>query len=926
VPARKGRTRRYITLMSLILVVSFTNLSMSPSYMSLGSGSSVPCNLHPQIMSKPILDEVILDKGMLGFIVMEEVRQNPDILISGRDFAYNLFSDLGSKTVRIFFKNVEELQFDSMPESDQPNKILVVPCSVEGRSYNAHILLYGDGQIKSAVYSLEEYDKICEELKGRLSSGAVARMLEKLDSHGLQGKDAMYFIDATDESVRSVMAFLEKIGAESIKRRFQEIVESRKLLLIGQPVFVAGAIAVKEAKDEKSRAQAILENMLIKEGIIETMFKGAFESFWGLWKKNQTEKFRLDEIAPQLGLTIREIERKSEDVSNEGYPDNNGNRGIVQFNDTAYGRVSDVIDIELSDCTETIKDIKRIFREVALHEIREHNDKGGHRLSEDDADVPGIDPRKIKICRLSNCLLPTDLVMTEVTETEKGKGYRAFKEIRINEYFVRVMQKLRKPLLEENLGKILLDESCKEKYPSYVPVSVIAEREESAELYYSIIYALAIHTIRGHFPINEYGFVVFNPDEFLAQKERGKKYLYVNVVALMFYWIAIVERDTRFEERIEYFMENYPEIFAGLTNEEKEKLPWDVLQIAANIVFRGEHKWRPTNWWEAIPSGITAEHVEKVFRDNPDAVSNEGEPGTGVLPPGALAKAFQLLHLEGKARTAEDIVERMRDLNVSIVSGCLDALVEFGLVKTDLKEGEKTYEPEFITPARKEEVIKILEANNTLDRTDVKKVKGEIYKVKETLWADAILDALVQGSRAQEIRAKGEKIILALETDWIPEEQKALIQQLIQELDRLDAKGTVKVIRGDGDTLATNLMKTVEEERAPLQNVIVLASQDTLKNKEFDPIRATGDNDTDKAFLAGVDASGLKGDSYIRLLEMLTMAVRMALGQRSISGHPEIEVTIENARTVIFFPKAEPLDYNNIKKIYDAQRKLLAAV
>ncbi len=913
--ARKGRTRRYITLMSLILVISFTNLSMSPSYLSLGAGSSVPCNLHPQIMSKPILDEAILDKGMLGFIIMDEIAQKPDILGSKGDSVYNLFSDLGPKTVRVFFSNMEELGLDHVPATDQPNKILVIPCSVEGRSYNAHILLYGDGQIKSAVYSLEEYDKICEELKGRLSPGAVARMLERPDSHGLQEKDAMYFIDATDESVRSVMAFLEKIGAESIKRNFQEIVKTRRLLLIGQPVFVTGAIAVKEARDEKHRAQAILENILVREEITGEMFKEAFESFWQLWRKNQADRFKLDEISPQLGLTIREIERRSEGASNEGYVDSEGQKGMIRFNDDAYKNMITMRGVEITDCQKTIADIKRIFHEIAVHEIGKHNEsvdklkipeeeKAVRRLSEDAKDIPGVDPDKIVVCKLSECLLPTDLVMVE-----GDKGYKVFKEIRINENFVKMMHKLRFTGIKGDLGKI---------YAS----SKTAEAELLGEIYSSIIYSLAIHTIRGHFPINEYGFTVFNPDEVLAQQERGKSHLYINLLAMMYYWITVVEHNKAPGPRAEMIMKNYPQIFAGLTKKQREKLPQDLIDLCYDLITH--NAWHIPDY--ILPTGTTAEDVEGIFRDNPDAVSNEGEPERAVLPPGTLARVFQLLHSEGKTQGVKDIIERTEGLNILTISGCLDTLVEFGIVRTDLKEEKKTYEPEFITPTRKEEVIKILEANNTLDRTDVKKVKGEIYKVKETLWADAILDALVQGSRAQEIRAKGEKIILALETDWIPEEQKALIQQLIQELDRLDAKGTVKVIRGDGDTLATNLMKTVEEERAPLQNVIVLASQDTLKNKEFDPIRATGDNDTDKAFLAGVDASGLKGDSYIRLLEMLTMAVRMALGQRSISGHPEIEVTIENARTVIFFPKAEPLDYNNIKKIYDAQRKLLAAV
>lgn len=121
----------------------------------------------------------------------------------------------------------------------------------------------------------------------------------------------------------------------------------------------------------------------------------------------------------------------------------------------------------------------------------------------------------------------------------------------------------------------------------------------------------------------------------------------------------------------------------------------------------------------------------------------------------------------------------------------------------------------------------------------------------------------------------------------------------------------------------------IKTDGVPLKNVVVLASEDTIARDEFAPIRAKDNSDTDKAFFVGVDASELKDDSYIRLMEILTMAVRMALGQEPISDirdHPWIKMppeNIKNIRTVIFTLRAEKIDFRDLVKIYDAQKQIL---
>ncbi|MGB3082943.1 MAG: hypothetical protein WBB86_08180, partial [Candidatus Omnitrophota bacterium] len=178
-------------------------------------------------------------------------------------------------------------------------------------------------------------------------------------------------------------------------------------------------------------------------------------------------------------------------------------------------------------------------------------------------------------------------------------------------------------------------------------------------------------------------------------------------------------------------------------------------------------------------------------------------------------------------------------------------------------------------------------------------------------------------------KSKGQKIILALETDWIPEEQQTFIRTLVQELDKLEGKGPIEVVRASKSDLAVQLEEKIEEEKARgiahedvLKNVVVLAGEDTIRTDRFlQTIKG-------EAFMAGVNASQLTGDSYVRILEMITMAVRSATGQELISRHYGIEVKYPDEydpRTVIFIPRAEKVDPESRTKIYDKQRKLLSA-
>lgn len=280
------------------------------------------------------------------------------------------------------------------------------------------------------------------------------------------------------------------------------------------------------------------------------------------------------------------------------------NEGSMEFREVAYTYMwKDVALIEIEDCSETVDDIKRIFRKIAMHDMKKHNEaiRNGEKKAipmMPDA-MPGFSPDKIKIERLSNTLLPTDITT--------GDGV-----IRINENFVKIMYVMGEWGLKKPFGKI----------PMYAENRLLHD-DIIGEMYESIIYSLAIHTIRGHFPISDDGKAMFNSNEFTAQSERGRKHRYVNTLAMLYYWILLLERHQYVVPRARIFMRKYPHIFKDLTEGERFNLPFHLMHFVDFLYNRESlpHKGRIV-----YETGENRDSVHKIVRSYPNASSNEGTP------------------------------------------------------------------------------------------------------------------------------------------------------------------------------------------------------------------------------------------------------------------------------------------------------------
>jgi len=140
-----------------------------------------------------------------------------------------------------------------------------------------------------------------------------------------------------------------------------------------------------------------------------------------------------------------------------------------------------------------------------------------------------------------------------------------------------------------------------------------------------------------------------------------------------------------------------------------------------------------------------------------------------------------------------------------------------------------------------------------------------------------------------------------------------------------------EIVRAGGEELAKVIASRQKEFNIPLKNIVVLASAKTLgitkeglKPSAFDFLRST--ESEERALLAGIEPENIKELDYIRLLEMLTIAMKLAAGETVTSkDHPNIAIENVARRIIRLIPKAEPKDYNELKRTYDSQATSLRA-
>jgi signal transduction histidine kinase len=190
----------------------------------------------------------------------------------------------------------------------------------------------------------------------------------------------------------------------------------------------------------------------------------------------------------------------------------------------------------------------------------------------------------------------------------------------------------------------------------------------------------------------------------------------------------------------------------------------------------------------------------------------------------------------------------------------------------------------------------------------------------ERIHADNLLKTIdtikYDEAKRQEAKEK-ERVIVALGKSWISKCLKGHPQA--NDLANL-IQSTRKLCNANGipflDVEDENLLTAINEERRKdgFQNarVVVLAGQDTLNLPDFVALR----ND-EKVFQFAIDRRFIVENNYIRIIEMLNLALNITLG----NPPPETRIKIEGKKNFyILIPPAEPMHYEDLRQIYEVQK------
>ncbi len=170
---------------------------------------------------------------------------------------------------------------------------------------------------------------------------------------------------------------------------------------------------------------------------------------------------------------------------------------------------------------------------------------------------------------------------------------------------------------------------------------------------------------------------------------------------------------------------------------------------------------------------------------------------------------------------------------------------------------------------------------------------------------------------------QAQPLIVALGTSWIKGYEKGRYLQydalnpLIGSIRTYCESKEIPFIVDYDDKLLARINAERAKEGKTGAKVIVLAGENMVKSDDFAPLR----NDEKNAFVVGVNNQELTTDSYIRLMEMLTLALKLSAGIDVSLDNIHITITKDNEHHIyIFLPHAEPMDYERLKVIYEVQK------
>ncbi|MBD3379849.1 MAG: AAA family ATPase, partial [Candidatus Omnitrophica bacterium] len=223
--------------------------------------------------------------------------------------------------------------------------------------------------------------------------------------------------------------------------------------------------------------------------------------------------------------------------------------------------------------------------------------------------------------------------------------------------------------------------------------------------------------------------------------------------------------------------------------------------------------------------------------------------------------------------------------------------------------------------------IRLRQAEKALTASEHRMVlKGDRYSVA----ARQLLDSII--IQAYEAEKQGKAVIMGVDISWLPEPQRGYAQRLIDTIGRKPFK-YFRLVRGNGSDLAGKILitaKGLEKENinAPLSNIVIIGEHAVINSDAFSAFKGKN-NGKDGAFFAGIKKpDGFSETGYARLLEIMDIALRTAFEDIRQMSDPGVEVVADpenGIRSYIFIPYAEPMELEELKKVYDNQVKVMIA-
>ncbi|MFH1394859.1 MAG: HEAT repeat domain-containing protein [Candidatus Omnitrophota bacterium] len=365
-----------------------------------------------------------------------------------------------------------------------------------------------------------------------------------------------------------------------------------------------------------------------------------------------------------------------------------------------------------------------------------------------------------------------------------------------------------------------------------------------------------------------------------------------------------------------------------------------------------------------IPKGAIAAIQKDKLGDNAQNASTQLQitetPETAAPHPKKTHdKTIRLLHI-AKAEANNIRVNLVKKTNairnfLKSIDGFTQDLRPQPLTKKDLSEeirqeiGKTLQTMGFIKDLEKKEHFAEL-ANLAKVPAKIDQDMEYITKHLHELEPASIINSLIALARLKQQQNKN--LIVAFETDWIPNKDDQLQHNLLfplfkellppenkpKEMCRLEKRlkdmglDNVFFVHSTSENLAAEIMEKAKKTSTELSDIIAMGSDTTINAATFSGLKSTPKEK--RAFIASINTSKIKfckdGNQQliqkVMLVKMLSLTIELAIGLQPTKRPPIIANYDEESRIVFLLPDADFFEYDKLRVEYKAEAQAFTSL